>query len=149
MWYFSILHLECHIPVLLQIFTKENGEKEEEAGFDILSKINILKIIQGLNVCIHWNIEQLSKTKIIYTQGDRKGSQFQFKVKPVLEASGISRFHLSFAQRTVTWREKTDLDRVSYTSWGRQTLSRNQILSHSWFSHTAITRQWNRPLEQE
>lgn len=50
---------------------REWEKKEEKAGFDILSKINILRIIQVLTICIHWNIEQLGKTTITYTQGKR------------------------------------------------------------------------------
>lgn len=94
MQHFSIFSIEWHTPIWLEIFTKKNGEREEKAVFDVLSKTNILRIILVLIICFQWNMEQLSKTKIIY--GRRpcqwKESQYQFKIIPVLVVSGTFRF---------------------------------------------------------
>lgn len=98
MWHFSIFCIEWHIPIWLQISTKKDGEKEEKAESDVLSKINILRTMWVLIICIQWNMEQLSKTKITYAQRpcQWKDSQFQFKIIPVLVVSGTSWFLLLF-----------------------------------------------------
>lgn len=77
-----------------KFWPKRKEKKKKKQSWMFWAKL----IFSGwvLIICIQWNMEQWSKTKIIYAQRPChwKESQYQFKTIPVLLVSGTSRFLL-------------------------------------------------------